>query len=51
MRPQLLLVLLGTLFVAACGSTRDTTVVAAPPGSTVVVPPGNGDTHVVTPAP
>jgi ABC-type Fe3+-citrate transport system substrate-binding protein len=48
-RSALLLCLLcATLAVAACGSTRETTVVARP-GSTVVVPDDNGHTKVITP--
>lgn len=48
MRPRLMLMMIGTLLLAACGTTHKTTVVAAPEGSTVVVP-NSGDAHVVKP--
>jgi hypothetical protein len=48
MRPRSVIFALGALILSACGSTERTTVVA-PPGSTVVVPPHDGDTTVVKP--
>jgi hypothetical protein len=46
MRAILIVVPLVAFLLAACGTTERTTVVNAPPGSTVVVP-ANGDAHVV----
>ena len=51
MRPLLPLILaslIAPLALAACGTTEKTVVVNAPPGSTVVVPGGDGQTRVVT---
>lgn len=49
MHARLILVLLVAGLVTACGTTRKTTVVTVPEGSTVVVPSSSGDTRVVTP--
>jgi hypothetical protein len=51
MRLPLAVLLLATAITAsACGTTRRTTVVAVPEGSTaVVVPSDDGDTKVITP--
>lgn len=43
MRGRILVLMFGALLIAACGTTRRTTVVAAPEGSTVVVPSESGD--------
>jgi uncharacterized lipoprotein YajG len=49
MRAQFVVLLLGALLVTACGTTRRTTVVTVPQGSTVVVPSSDGETRVVRP--
>ena len=45
MRP-IAFALLACLALSACGSSRKTVVINAPPNSTTVVAP-NGDTHVI----
>jgi hypothetical protein len=50
MQAHVLVLALCALTLAACGSTRRTTVVTVPEGSSaVVVPSDGGDTKVITP--
>jgi uncharacterized lipoprotein YajG len=48
MTSKILILALGALLLAACGTTERTVVVTPTPGSTVVVPP-DGDTRVIAP--
>jgi hypothetical protein len=49
MRAQFLVLALCALTLAACGTTRRTTVIVPEGSSAVVVPGDGGDTKVITP--